>query len=212
MEWLSYVFQRIGAAVCHQIPERTLTAAGYYLPVCARCTGIYLGITVSVLYFIIRKRFYRGQPPNIATTICAAFSFFFFMIDGGGSYLGLWQTNQWIRIVSGAFAGYALPIFFLLLLNFDSPSRQEKPVIENVKELLLLLFLAVGVCMILYFHLLDWYVLWSLGICFGIFFLFSSVFAVLFQNILHLKSLIKAYGLGFIPAVCLIGSIPVILA
>jgi hypothetical protein len=30
-----------GRVVCHQRPERSFSAAGYPLPVCARCTGIY---------------------------------------------------------------------------------------------------------------------------------------------------------------------------
>ena len=37
----------IGAAVCHQLPERSFHVWGRQMPVCARCTGIYLGAAVA---------------------------------------------------------------------------------------------------------------------------------------------------------------------
>ncbi len=36
-----------GAIVCHQRPERSFTSAGRPLPVCARCTGLYVSALVS---------------------------------------------------------------------------------------------------------------------------------------------------------------------
>ena len=38
-----------GSVVCHQRPERSFAWAGHALPVCARCTGIYLGAAAAVL-------------------------------------------------------------------------------------------------------------------------------------------------------------------
>jgi uncharacterized membrane protein len=37
----------IGSFVCHQIPERSFHLAGFQLPVCARCLGIYLGAPIG---------------------------------------------------------------------------------------------------------------------------------------------------------------------
>ncbi|HZP47560.1 MAG TPA: DUF2085 domain-containing protein [Vicinamibacterales bacterium] len=39
----------VGSLVCHQKPERSFHAWGAQLPVCARCTGIYVGAAASVL-------------------------------------------------------------------------------------------------------------------------------------------------------------------
>ena len=33
----------VGAAICHQRPERSFFVSGTQLPVCARCTGLYVG-------------------------------------------------------------------------------------------------------------------------------------------------------------------------
>ena len=34
------LFQRF---ICHRFPERTFNIKGHYFPVCARCTGFYIG-------------------------------------------------------------------------------------------------------------------------------------------------------------------------
>jgi len=36
-----------GAFVCHQRPERSFFLAGHQLPVCARCTGLYVGAALA---------------------------------------------------------------------------------------------------------------------------------------------------------------------
>src|SRR5262249_45229986 len=39
----------IGAAICHQLPERSFHLAAAQLPVCARCAGIYLGAALAAI-------------------------------------------------------------------------------------------------------------------------------------------------------------------
>ncbi len=38
----------VGSLVCHQKPERSFHAWGAQMPVCARCTGIYLGAAIGL--------------------------------------------------------------------------------------------------------------------------------------------------------------------
>jgi len=45
-----------GAVVCHQRPERSFAWAGQAWPVCARCTGIYLGAAAAVLLVLAAGR------------------------------------------------------------------------------------------------------------------------------------------------------------
>lgn len=45
---------KIGAALgCHQLPERSFFYHGYQFPVCARCTGVLIGMIVSALFYNI---------------------------------------------------------------------------------------------------------------------------------------------------------------
>lgn len=37
----------IGTFICHQRPERSFFVHGHQLPVCARCTGLYVGAAVA---------------------------------------------------------------------------------------------------------------------------------------------------------------------
>ncbi len=38
----------LGHFICHQRPERSFFVAGQQLPVCARCTGLYLGAALAI--------------------------------------------------------------------------------------------------------------------------------------------------------------------
>ncbi|RPJ75830.1 MAG: DUF2085 domain-containing protein [Acidobacteria bacterium] len=48
-----------GGLVCHQRPERSFHLAGAQLPVCGRCTGLYLSTAAGVLLALTRRRAVR---------------------------------------------------------------------------------------------------------------------------------------------------------
>lgn len=51
-----------GSVVCHQLPERSFFwTNGVQFPVCARCTGLYLGALLAVLGWIGHKVWTRGR-------------------------------------------------------------------------------------------------------------------------------------------------------
>ena len=45
-----------GSLVCHQRPERSFHLFGVQMPVCARCTGIYLGAALAAIVTVILVR------------------------------------------------------------------------------------------------------------------------------------------------------------
>src|SRR6478609_4249234 len=46
---LKYKLDFLGFGVCHQIASHTLFLGGHQLPLCARCSGIYLGALTTLL-------------------------------------------------------------------------------------------------------------------------------------------------------------------
>jgi uncharacterized membrane protein len=105
-----------GFAVCHTLPARTLTVGGHYLPLCARCIGIYLGIAGSYVYLLIRRGLRVNALPPLGISFAFAALLLPMAVDGITSYTGLRTTTNDLRFVTGLLAGAALPIFAFPLL------------------------------------------------------------------------------------------------
>jgi uncharacterized membrane protein len=105
----------IGFATCHQIPERSLHIDGHQLPLCARCTGIYIGMLSGWLWLIARRRTRAAQLPPREITI-VLFGFIVLMgIDGLNSLMmlipgapHLYETDNWMRLFTGSLYGIAI--------------------------------------------------------------------------------------------------------
>lgn len=41
---------------CHQMPERSFFVKGYQFPICARCTGVFIGELLSIVLIILGLR------------------------------------------------------------------------------------------------------------------------------------------------------------
>ena len=52
--FLAFVYA-VGSVICHQLPERSFFIEGRQLPVCARCTGLYLSGAAGALGWVIWK-------------------------------------------------------------------------------------------------------------------------------------------------------------
>lgn len=80
-------FHAVGYAVCHQIESRTFTFGGRFLPLCARCSGFYLGSLAGGIFLFSRGR-RGGLPPRrlwpLLMALVAAYA-----LDGLNSLLSL---------------------------------------------------------------------------------------------------------------------------
>ena len=71
---LAFIFA-VGSVICHQLPERSFFLDGRQLPVCARCTGLYLsGVAGLAAWWALKLlRGWRPQPvpPRLAMVLLA---------------------------------------------------------------------------------------------------------------------------------------------
>ncbi|MBA7606072.1 hypothetical protein ES703_13211 [subsurface metagenome] len=153
------ILERIGYAVCHQLPEKSIFIEGKQLPVCARDTGIYFGSLIS-LFFIL---FSRRRRSNSIPVLYISFTFVFFMllmgVDAVSSYVGFRETTNSIRLLTGLLVGISLPLFmYPILIDNLFEKHDEEHILKSWYELLLLLFLVISsYLLILYFNVQLYY-------------------------------------------------------
>jgi len=83
----------IGYAVCHRIPERSFHIGSYQLPLCARCSGMYLGALTGLVFQSILG-WKRGKAPGWSIIAVLVAFVAAFAVDGANSYLYLLKQIQ----------------------------------------------------------------------------------------------------------------------
>jgi len=140
----------VGYAVCHQIPSRTYSVGGHALPLCARCTGTYLGIALGLSTAVLLRRGKAGELPAPGMLVLLGAFVLAMAVDGGNSYLVLlgrppllYVPQNWLRTATGTLNGIALSMIVLPVFNFTL-WKDARPVRVLRKAWELLPMLAAG--------------------------------------------------------------------
>ncbi|MEI8132311.1 MAG: DUF2085 domain-containing protein [Leptolinea sp.] len=112
----------VGYAVCHRIEARSFLFGERQLPLCARCSGMYLGaLTAIIIQFFHGRR--SGFPPLKFLIVLGIFVIFF-GIDGVNSYLhlfpnmpGIYEPNNFLRLLTGTGMGVGMGAILVPLLH-----------------------------------------------------------------------------------------------
>lgn len=111
------LLELFGFGLCHQLPERSFFGGGVQVPVCARDTGIYVGMLFAlVLIALLEPHRPTGLPSVGVSALLGAFVLAM-AADGVTSYAGWRETTNEIRLVTGLLAGYAMGAIAAPLLN-----------------------------------------------------------------------------------------------
>jgi uncharacterized membrane protein len=112
----------IGYAVCHQIPERSFHVGAFVLPLCTRCSGMYLG-AITGLVFQSLTGWKRARLPHWSILAFLGLFVAAFGIDGSNSYLTLlkqvnpgilpgiaplYAPNNTLRLLTGSGMGIGI--------------------------------------------------------------------------------------------------------
>ena len=98
---LAFIFA-VGSLICHQRPERSFFLDGHQLPVCARCTGLYLSAVAGLAGWIGFKIARGWRPiafdPRVAVRlfVLAAIPTALSLASGA---LGVWDGSNLTRAV-----------------------------------------------------------------------------------------------------------------
>lgn len=102
LRWME-VGRRTG---CHQRPDRSFFIRGWQFPVCARCSGVFLGYLIAaILYFIVR--------PPVWLILSAAFLMF---LDWFLQYKGWLSSSNIRRFLTGICGGYAVMSVYVFVI------------------------------------------------------------------------------------------------
>ena len=138
----------IGYAVCHRIAVRSFFFGERQLPLCARCSGMYLGAMLALAYqaFLSPR---RGGLPIGGVLGVVIFFVGVFVVDGVNSFLSffpgapqLYTPANWLRLLAGTGMGIAIGVALYPAFNQTVwaawDSRPALPGLRQMGGLLLL--------------------------------------------------------------------------
>ena len=127
---LTHKLQAIAYSVCHENPDHSLSIGSMVLPLCARCTGMYLGCLVGLVSLRFATRG-AGYPSKGIRWALGALVLFF-TVDGinsaAFSYFdgkALYTPTNVLRLISGLGMGLVLAAVLLLLWRQSIMQQSE---------------------------------------------------------------------------------------
>ena len=160
MQIIENLYKLIGSIICHQLPSRTLEVGGRLLPLCARDTGIYTGVFLSAVYLASRRRLRSNMTPDLRISILLCILMLPMLADGISSYQGVRETNNTIRLFTGAFFGICLPFLLVPAAHFNPHGINTDKSLRKLSELAAICGAGFLICiMILKYNSIPWILL-----------------------------------------------------
>lgn len=201
----------VGYAVCHRIADRSFVFAGRQLPLCARCSGTFIGVIVGLFgqaVVLRRQRAAEFPPPLVLVSLIGFMSLW--AADGLNSYMTLingphlYEPNNWLRLTTGALQGLTMSAFVYPVFNFTlwrDPTPERT--IRNLRELGMLVLLEAGlVVLVIALVLSGWtfplYLLAGLGTL-GVLTLLTCVNSMLILMIVRRENLADSWRESIVP-------------
>jgi uncharacterized membrane protein len=102
----------IGAWICHQRPDRSFYLWAMQMPVCARCTGIYLGGALAALAWGVAIARQRARAPSTLSArqwrVVFAIAALPTLLTLGAEWTGIAAMSNTMRAIAGVPIGVAI--------------------------------------------------------------------------------------------------------
>lgn len=200
-DFLIFIMNQIGYAVCHQLPERTFVFQGRHLPVCARDTGLFLGIALCLVVLFITFRKGKVLSPSAWKIVALALFPVPLIVDVLTTYTGLRTTTNDIRLLTGALAGTGIAaLIFPLVSSALYRNGGERRMFRTWWPIVLLLLIPAAVFAVVKVQWSGAYWLWSLLLTASVVFTFFVLSCTLLSLIREWR---RGSGIGLNRAVLL---------
>lgn len=137
----------IGYSVCHRIELRSFWIGDRPTPLCARCSGMYLGMLTGFIFQWVQGK--RSALPPLRISIPLSVFLITFGVDGLNSYLhffpqapALYTPSNLLRLATGSGLGLLVSVIFLPLFHqYFWTQPDPRPALANYRQVFLLLLL-----------------------------------------------------------------------
>lgn len=142
----------VAYAVCHRIGSHSFTIGGRQLPLCARCSGTFIGALVGFFgqAVVLRRRRASEFPSALVIFFLVGFTIFW-ASDGLNSYMNLiggpylYEPQNWLRLTTGALNGLTMSALIYPVFNFTLwRNHVSERNIRTLRDLGVLLLLEAG--------------------------------------------------------------------
>lgn len=127
----------VGSSLCHQIPSHSPIQNGVQFPLCARCTGLYLGSLIGLTYALFAGR--KAGIPRKPYLILLFSIFVIWGADGVNSLISdflnrpfLYETTNLTRSITGYGMGLVMSTALTTLFNITVwEEREDIPILRT---------------------------------------------------------------------------------
>lgn len=210
----------VGYAVCHRISVRAFHIHDRPMPLCARCSGMFLGALLGMVFQIAQGK--KGKMPPLPVIVLFSLMALAWVLDGVNSFLMLtpmvdavYETTNLTRLVTGTGMGLAVsavlyPAFIQTMFN----TWEEISALGHWRQVGALILLAVLIDVLVVLEI-PWvlYVLALLSAA-GVLGLLMTIYSMVFVMIAklentysHFRQLVNPILAGYLIALAQIGAI-----
>jgi len=148
----------LGYAVCHRIDVRSFHIGTRQLPLCARCSGMYMGALLGLVFLTVASPKRAGMPSKslfiplgllvLAFGVDGVNSYFTLMKGIGGPFANLptiYEPNNTLRLLTGTGMGLVIAVVLFPAFNQTLWSDWDpRPALSGWRALGVMLLLALA--------------------------------------------------------------------
>jgi uncharacterized membrane protein len=176
----------LGGGLCHQQDPRSFGFNGLYMPLCSRCTGIYIGLLFSLAAIVVIERKVKGEFPTVKTVVITVGVVLLMGLDVAVSALKFFDSNNYIRFVTGFLAGWFIALILLQLKNILMWRKLVRvPYLNNKKSFIVWIFCGIGLIVSFMFSFERLLLFWGVISVIGMIIFVTLIVLILFFGVIR---------------------------